>query len=582
MALTPARVYHRMWHSLPFRQSTWGKVMKPTHADRGHIPFRVLANYFSISLLALALGVAISACGPSEVGESSAAASDTTQPTSGGTGGDTTPPGILSLLPASGSRIGGTRKIAVTFNESIKPSTLRLRGDLAGESDGGKFSKATFKNDTLKIAPITQWAEGDDRTLTFNVKDPKGNALGKANLTYTVDLTDPVGNVSPESGAIIGGEAPIVITFDGSMRTSLMVLQGDLIEESDGGVWSETTVPKDTLTISPLTAWTAGEARGLTIDGEDLAGNVLETLTLSYTVDTTSPVGSVSPAPGTIRSDAAIVITFDEAMDPTSETVALDADIFTSTGTVSWGDSGAGPVNDQLTISAPDSGWANDTDTGTIQVTADDLAGNTSDTGVLTYTVDTPATVSANYPSDSDTIDEDSQIVFVFSESMDAATGTVTGTLGGGTPVVTWSTTTNANDTATITPSVPWTGTESIGLDADDVAGNTTNASLTSLTASASGAGILSVTPGDGTILGTSDSVVIVYTTTMVNGSEVYDGSMGTEADAGEWGLVSDTDDQLTISPTSFWSMNPNASLIIEVEVAGSIVTVTSLTYDVQ
>ncbi|MCH8843383.1 MAG: Ig-like domain-containing protein [SAR324 cluster bacterium] len=422
--------------------------MKPTHADRGHIPFRVLANYFSISLLALALGVAISACGPSEVGESSAAASDTTQPTSGGTGGDTTPPGILSLLPASGSRIGGTRKIVVTFNESIKPSTLRLRGDLAGESDGGKFSKATFKNDTLTITPITQWAEGDDRTLTFNVKDPKGNALGKAVLTYTVDLTDPVGNVSPESGAIIGGEAPIVITFDGSMRTSLMVLQGDLIDESDGGVWSETTVPKDTLTISPLTAWTEGEERGLTIDGEDLAGNVLETLTLSYTVDTTSPVAGVSPASGSyLQVTDPIVVTFDESMDTAS--LVLAGDMVAESDGGAW--SLAVDENDTLTFT-PLTEWT-EANGKTLAIDAADIAGNAVTTLSLTYSVDTSAaTVSANYPSSGDTIDEDSQIVFIFSESMDTGTGTVTGTLGGGTPVVTWSTTTNANDTATITP----------------------------------------------------------------------------------------------------------------------------------
>ncbi|MCH8843686.1 MAG: Ig-like domain-containing protein, partial [SAR324 cluster bacterium] len=219
----------------------------------------------------------------------------------GGTGGggeDTSAPVTSDTTPPSGSTIGDTAQIVVTFDESMDTGSLVLGGDMATESDGGVWSQTTVADDTLTIGPATVWTEGVDRTLTLDADDLAGNALATLSLVYSVDATAPAGIESPISGSLINGGTPIIVTFDESMDTGSLVLGGTMATESDGGVWSQTTVADDTLTIGPATAWSGGVDRSLTIDVADVAGNALATLSSTYTVDATAPLGSEFPASG--------------------------------------------------------------------------------------------------------------------------------------------------------------------------------------------------------------------------------------------------------------------------------------------
>lgn len=74
------------------------------------------------------------------------------------------------------------------------------------------------------------------------------------------------------------------LVFSESMNTASYTLSGSLATASNGGVWSQTMVMNDTLTISPQTSWPVDTERTLIINARDIAGNPLATQTLTLAV----------------------------------------------------------------------------------------------------------------------------------------------------------------------------------------------------------------------------------------------------------------------------------------------------------
>jgi outer membrane protein assembly factor BamB len=207
----------------------------------------------------------------------------------------TIPPTVKNIAPQSESDISKNNKIVVIFSESMNPTSLKLGGELAAESDGGKWSSQSWgaieiKNTTLTISPKTQWTVGRQRTLTIDAKDLDGNRLAETlSLKYTVveppDKTPPqASSVAPSSSSAITQSNQIVINFTESMNPASLELGGEMAAESDRGVWSTRKNKDDTLTISPMTQWSAGSQRTLTIEVKDIAENPLATLSLWYAV----------------------------------------------------------------------------------------------------------------------------------------------------------------------------------------------------------------------------------------------------------------------------------------------------------
>lgn len=209
----------------------------------------------------------------------------------GGSDGGTTAP-TASALPATPASINGTTSVVVTFSTSMDTTSLTLGGTLATESDGGTWSTVTVADDTLTIAPNSQWADGA-KTLTVDVSDLNGIAIGTLNASYTVDATLPVASVNPTDTSIILASDTIVITYTEGMDTASLGGAGTLWSESDNGAWSTTTNTNDTLTISPTSAWTSG-AKTLDITADDLVGNS-SVVNLTYSVDADGD-GYVAPA----------------------------------------------------------------------------------------------------------------------------------------------------------------------------------------------------------------------------------------------------------------------------------------------
>ncbi|MBI9105335.1 MAG: right-handed parallel beta-helix repeat-containing protein [Spirochaetales bacterium] len=68
----------------------------------------------------------------------------------------------------------------------------------------------------------------------------------------------------------IAENSKIIVIFSESMNTGSLVIGGNTAEESDGGLWSETSAVNDTLTLTPASSWTGGSGRTLTVACSDL------------------------------------------------------------------------------------------------------------------------------------------------------------------------------------------------------------------------------------------------------------------------------------------------------------------------
>lgn len=196
------------------------------------------------------------------------------------------------------------------------------------------------------------------------------------------DSTAPtVLDVQPSTGPI-NGSTEIVIAFDESMDPGTLVLGGPLGLASDGGSWSMGVAADDTLSIGPSGLWSSGVGQALTVDGQDLAGNPMATLNLSYTVDTGVPVAVASPSGGSVLlSSDAVVLVFNESMQSMSlsisGTLAQECDGGVWSSQVS--------TNDTLSIS-PAGTWTLFS-TRTLDLDATDMAGNALSTVSLSYTI---------------------------------------------------------------------------------------------------------------------------------------------------------------------------------------------------
>ncbi|MBU0785056.1 MAG: hypothetical protein KJ798_13735 [Gammaproteobacteria bacterium] len=85
------------------------------------------------------------------------------------------------------------------------------------------------------------------------------------------------------SGSSLPLRDPIVLLFSESMNTASLVLGGTLAGETDGGVWSTTTYPNDTLTLTPVNGdWNGGASQTLTVDARDVSGNQVPTINRTY------------------------------------------------------------------------------------------------------------------------------------------------------------------------------------------------------------------------------------------------------------------------------------------------------------
>jgi len=262
--------------------------------------------------------------------------------------------------------------------------------------------------------------------------------------------------VVPGSGSIMPATL-IAITFNSSMDTSTLSLSGDMEPECDGGVWSTSALADDTLTISPdpgLTGtWIEEVGKTLTIDVDDVDARSLATLTLTYTVDGAPPqVVAYTDNASPIMENTDIIVEFSESMDRGSLVLGglMAGDVHMAV----WSST---LISDDTVTINPTGFWTMGTGRN-ITLDASDLAGNSLTTLDVTYEIVAAPLLAAVSPPNWSVLGGTSDIVVVFSETMDTSTVVLTGTLISDPFSTAWSTTSYADDTLTISPSGTWTG----------------------------------------------------------------------------------------------------------------------------
>ena len=197
-------------------------------------------------------------------------------------GGDNTPP-TVTATPEGSTVISPFEPIQFVFSEPMDQATLAFGGtagdSMSALSDGGVWADEV----TLVVSPAPAWQGGIGQTMVIDANDVAGNAMATFTLTLEVDDVAPAG--TPDINAtIINNGASIQVVFNESMSPLDLALGGSMAQESDGGVWSQTALPNDTLTISPATTWSQNYGANLVVGGSDLVGNPMAPLDLGYTV----------------------------------------------------------------------------------------------------------------------------------------------------------------------------------------------------------------------------------------------------------------------------------------------------------
>lgn len=175
---------------------------------------------------------------------------------------DSTAPMVSIDSPTMGERV-------LTLRPTIS-GTADAGLEVAITLDGQALGTTTAANDgTWSIDPTEELAEGE-HTVSASVTDASGNTGTSGDVTFNIDLVDPLVITSPENGATIPATGDVTVTGTGEPGTEITVTIGDQTVTTtvdDEGNWSVAINPSG-----------ATEGTITVTDGE-------ETLTITVTLD---------------------------------------------------------------------------------------------------------------------------------------------------------------------------------------------------------------------------------------------------------------------------------------------------------
>ena len=100
-------------------------------------------------------------------------------------------PMIARTIPENGSRVNPRQKIIITFQGSMDTGTLKLGGLMGLESNTGIWQKTNYPNDTITLAPVESWSEGEGRSFIIECGEIDSYVMGILSLSFDVDATAP-------------------------------------------------------------------------------------------------------------------------------------------------------------------------------------------------------------------------------------------------------------------------------------------------------------------------------------------------------------------------------------------------------
>src|SRR5438094_149281 len=199
---------------------------------------------------------------------------------------------------------------------------------------------------------------GTSTTLKFYAKDTAGNTGPVVTQVYTIDTTPPTASASPAGGTYTSAQS---VTLTASEPATIYYTTDGTTPTTSSAVYS-----------SPISI---GTSTTLKFFAKDTAGNIGIVVTKVYTIDTTPPTVSASPAGATYTSAKSVTLA---ASEP---------------ATIYYTKDGTTPTTSSAVYSSPISITA----TTTLKFFAKDTAGNIGIVVTQVYTIDTtPPTASAS------------------------------------------------------------------------------------------------------------------------------------------------------------------------------------------
>lgn len=359
------------------------------------------------------------------------------------------------------------------------------------------------------------------------------------------DVTLPIATVSPVNLSKIGSTQTIRIDFSESMIPNALAIEGNIAEQSDGGVWSRSSSENDTLVFTPANSWDEGVLQ-LRIDVNDLAGNPIDTLNLSYSVDITPPESVVSPInESVISASQTIVVTFNESMN--SELFELTGSLAEHSDSGYW--SSRTINNDTLTIN-PKTQWPHGQQT--LSIRGSDIVNNPITAIDLIYEVNASSATSKATPQSGSTINNIQTLQITFNKSINTSTIQMAGSLAYESDSGAWSSTVVENDTLIISPQIAWSaGAKTIIVQANDMVGNPIAPLELIYTVDATSP-TATVAPAS-TLISDTQIIKLTFSETIDTDTLFLGGSMLSSSDGGTLTSVKTSDDTLTIKPTNNW-----------------------------
>ena len=272
---------------------------------------------------------------------------------------DTTPPTVLSVVPADGTTaIGPNATVVLTFSESLNPATVSSStvGLFAnGQWLGGSVSR-TADNRTVLVAATLPAASVVTVVATRDVTDLSGNALADFRSSFTTAAASDTGQPTIVRQRPSTGTAGVVATTSVVLYASEPLLAasvpGAVFVAADGVLVSGTTTVSgggQVITFVPAAAFAAGALVEVFVEptATDLSGNPVTRYQGSFrvavdpaleppTLVETSPAIGSSDVPRNVR----VELGFSEALDPAS----------VATATVTLLENGGTPVPVTLTL----------------------------------------------------------------------------------------------------------------------------------------------------------------------------------------------------------------------------------------
>ena len=369
---------------------------------------------------------------------------------------DSTPPTIMSTLPAMNGTINSPDNIVLTYSEAVQKGSGNIT--IGAITIPVSSAQVSIAGAVVTINPSADLLTGTSYTLSFSAgvfQDLAGNNAGSLTLNFNtaaaLDTTPPtIASSVPANGATgVAVGANIVLTYSEAVQKG----SGSMTISSAGGMVTisvssaQVNVAGAVVTINPTADLLDGTAYTLSFPAgvfQDLAGNNAGSLTRSFTtamaLDTTPPtIASSVPANNAMNVNigANVVLTYSEAVQKGSGSITLSSafgnisvPVSNSLVSISGNVVTIDPMVDLLagtayTLSFP---------AGVFQ----DLAGNNAGSLTLNFSTaaaldTTPPTIASSVPANGATnVNIGANIVLTYSEAVQKGSGSITLQRSGG------------------------------------------------------------------------------------------------------------------------------------------------------